>query len=130
MNGTDNYGLSEECLNDIIKRLTDAFSPSRIILFGSHAYGTPGPDSDIDLYVIVNEEELEIGDCAKRGYGCFLDTALPIELHFSGPKTFERCATVRGSLESEVSAKGRIVHAAADRLLGSVLRELPPEVRP
>jgi predicted nucleotidyltransferase len=29
------------------------FRPERIILFGSYAYGTPTPDSDVDLLVIM-----------------------------------------------------------------------------
>ena len=28
----------------------------KIILFGSYAYGTPTEDSDIDLYVVTNDE--------------------------------------------------------------------------
>ena len=28
----------------------------RIYLFGSHAYGTPGPDSDFDLYVVLQDD--------------------------------------------------------------------------
>ncbi len=29
------------------------FNPERIILFGSYARGTPGPDSDVDLLVVL-----------------------------------------------------------------------------
>ena len=30
--------------------------PLRVILFGSHAYGTPDADSDIDLLVVTRDE--------------------------------------------------------------------------
>jgi hypothetical protein len=30
-----------------------AFKPQRIILFGSHAYGSPPADSDVDLLVVM-----------------------------------------------------------------------------
>ena len=29
------------------------FNPERIFLFGSYAHGTPGPDSDVDLLVVL-----------------------------------------------------------------------------
>jgi predicted nucleotidyltransferase len=29
------------------------FRPRKIILFGSYAYGNPGPDSDVDLLVVL-----------------------------------------------------------------------------
>ena len=35
------------------RRIADRFSPQRIILFGSHAYGTPDEGSDVDLLVIM-----------------------------------------------------------------------------
>src|SRR5215213_516460 len=32
-----------------------AFKPQRIILFGSHAYGKPTPDSDVDVLVVMRK---------------------------------------------------------------------------
>jgi predicted nucleotidyltransferase len=37
----------------MVKRLVERFDPEQIILFGSHARGTAGPDSDVDLLVIL-----------------------------------------------------------------------------
>ncbi len=34
-------------------RLVEQFDPEQIILFGSHARGTAGPSSDVDLLVIM-----------------------------------------------------------------------------
>ena len=40
---------------EIIKKL-EPLNLNQIILFGSHAYGTPHKDSDIDLYVVTNDD--------------------------------------------------------------------------
>jgi predicted nucleotidyltransferase len=45
----------EEIKSEIIKRLKP-LNPNKIILFGSYAYGTPNEDSDIDLYVVTNDD--------------------------------------------------------------------------
>jgi len=45
--------LDEALLNEMTKRLVQTFHPDKVILFGSHAWGTPSEASDIDLYVIV-----------------------------------------------------------------------------
>jgi len=37
-----------ECLKPI--------DPATVILFGSHAWGIPGKDSDIDLYVVTKDD--------------------------------------------------------------------------
>lgn len=43
-------------LNDVRElgeRIAECFDPEKIILFGSHAYGEPHADSDVDLLVIM-----------------------------------------------------------------------------
>jgi predicted nucleotidyltransferase len=40
-------------IRKMVRRLVDRFDPDQIILFGSHARGTAGPDSDVDLLVIL-----------------------------------------------------------------------------
>src|SRR5882724_4591228 len=39
-------------LADTIKRVVEAAAPEKIVLFGSAARGTMGPNSDVDLLVI------------------------------------------------------------------------------
>ena len=40
---------------EILERLKP-LNPDKIILFGSYAYGTPNENSDIDLYVVTNDD--------------------------------------------------------------------------
>src|SRR5438046_8086124 len=35
------------------RRVAERFKPDKIILFGSHAYGTPDADSDVDILVVM-----------------------------------------------------------------------------
>ncbi len=45
----------EELKPLIVERLKP-LNPDKIILFGSYAYGTPNENSDIDLYVVTNDD--------------------------------------------------------------------------
>lgn len=40
-------------IEELSRRIVREFQPDRIILFGSHAYGTPKEYSDVDLLVIM-----------------------------------------------------------------------------
>ena len=40
---------------EILERLKP-LNPYKVILFGSYAYGSPNEDSDIDLYVVTNDD--------------------------------------------------------------------------
>jgi predicted nucleotidyltransferase len=43
-------------IDTAVSRLPAALSPVAIYLYGSHAYGTPHPGSDIDLLVVVESK--------------------------------------------------------------------------
>lgn len=44
--------LTEEMLQEIVRRIVEVAKPEKIILFGSAARGEMGPNSDVDLLVI------------------------------------------------------------------------------
>jgi predicted nucleotidyltransferase len=51
---SSNYSTpSEALLSDLVRRTVEAVHPIRIILFGSAARGSMGPDSDIDILVVM-----------------------------------------------------------------------------
>ena len=45
--------ITEEKVCELSRRIAEAVKPNRIILFGSAARGELGPDSDIDVLVIM-----------------------------------------------------------------------------
>jgi len=45
----------QHLIDELVKRMVEAVRPLRIILFGSAARGEMGPDSDIDLLVVMPE---------------------------------------------------------------------------
>lgn len=46
----------ESVLNELIGKLKENYDPLKVILFGSHAYGEPTDDSDIDLFIVKNTD--------------------------------------------------------------------------
>lgn len=45
--------VDEKKIAELSGRIAREFQPERIILFGSHAYGEPRDDSDVDLLVVL-----------------------------------------------------------------------------
>jgi uncharacterized protein len=74
------------------------FDPRRMILFGSHARGEAGPDSDIDLLVIVDDDTppekvtLNAGREARSGY------RRPADVFTVTEETFRRKCGIPGTL--------------------------------
>jgi predicted nucleotidyltransferase len=47
--------ISRDDIRAFVDQVVRRFHPTRIILFGSYAYGEPTPDSDVDLLVVIQE---------------------------------------------------------------------------
>lgn len=43
---------SETEIERIVKRIAEGYRPLKVILFGSHVWGEPTEDSDIDLLIV------------------------------------------------------------------------------
>ncbi len=48
----DEMNVKSEIKN-LCRQIVENFNPQKIILFGSHAYGKPNADSDVDLLVVM-----------------------------------------------------------------------------
>ncbi|MCL4559418.1 MAG: nucleotidyltransferase domain-containing protein [Chloroflexi bacterium] len=47
----------EKQLGEVTRRIVVELNPKQIILFGSHAYGHPTSESDVDLLIVMESEE-------------------------------------------------------------------------
>jgi len=52
-NGETTLLIPFERIQNIAKQIGEQFHPSKVVLFGSYAWGTPTEESDIDLLVIL-----------------------------------------------------------------------------
>ena len=93
-------------LQEMTRRLVAEFQPRQIYLFGSHAWGQPNEDSDVDLLVIVPESSqspLERGLAARR---CLRDLRVPKDILVQTQAEVDWASRVYASLESEILEKG------------------------
>jgi len=102
--------LSKDIIETIIHRLVDEFSPDKIYLFGSHAWGKPGPDSDVDLMVIVPHSDLKPALRATRAYIRLADLRIPKDILVKTHAEFEKYADVKASLEAKILKEGRVIY--------------------
>jgi len=71
-------------LEELVRRIREVVEPVRIILFGSAARGETGPDSDLDVLVVVPEgsDTHKVSGSIYRnliGYGTAVDVIVVTE---------------------------------------------------
>lgn len=103
----------QRTLDDAIRRIVDEFHPQRIVLFGSHACGSAGPDSDIDLLIVMDVE----GSTRRKANQIDLllaDRTVPIDFLVLTPEQYERQRRTTGTIIREADRLGKVLydHAA------------------
>ena len=96
----------------MVKRIAEQFKPERIILFGSYAKGTIGPDSDVDLLVIMNVEgsKKEVAIQIDRA---LIDRRLPLDLIVATPDDVERYRKLVGNIIRPALQEGKVLYERA-----------------
>lgn len=97
-------------IDRMVKRIVRLFNPERIILFGSHARGEGGADSDVDLLVILpvrgsrREKAVQIGVALS-------DIRIPKDILVTTPEAFAWRKDVVGTIEYPASREGKVLYA-------------------
>lgn len=102
----------EKAIKEMVRRIVLQFNPEKIILFGSHARGTAGPDSDIDLLVVMPTKG------SKRKTMLDLQTALhdiriPKDIIVSDPEEFHWRKDIVGTIEWPATHEGKVLYDRA-----------------
>ena len=100
----------ERMIDEMVRRIVARFDPERIILFGSAARGEAGPDSDVDLLVVMRvqglkrQNQLEIRR-VLRGI------RTPVDIVVSTPEEFDWRQEIVGTIEYPAVKEGRVLYA-------------------
>jgi predicted nucleotidyltransferase len=94
----------------MVRRIVAEFDPDQIILFGSHARGAAGPDSDVDLLIVLPVEgskrakQLEIRAAVR-------DIHIAKDIIVSRPEEFQWRKDVVGTIEHPAVREGKVLYA-------------------
>jgi predicted nucleotidyltransferase len=101
-------------LNDIqalADKIAREFHPEKIILFGSYAHGTPTPDSDVDLLVIMKRDGKTPYQQAAEIY-MKRPSTFPVDILVRTPEEFEQRLQMRDWFMRDIARDGVILYAA------------------
>ena len=98
-------------IRQFARTVAERFHPDRIILFGSHAYGTPHADSDVDILVIMPTRNQH--DQAIR-IRWEVPAPFPMDLLVRTPQNLHWRLAEGDSFLREIASKGKVLYEKAD----------------
>jgi len=99
--------IVETVIREAGRRLAAAAPQARIVLFGSHARGEAGADSDLDFLVVKPEED--DGSEAVRLMRALRDLRVSADVIVVSERYAEEWREVRGSLVHAALSEGRVL---------------------
>jgi predicted nucleotidyltransferase len=97
-------------MDDLISRIVGAVHPIRIVLFGSAARGEMGPDSDIDVMVVMPDGTHRL-HAARYLYQRLSGFGYPVDIVVTTPGVLERHKHSIGLIYRTVVAEGKEIYA-------------------
>ena len=108
----EHWANGDSALQEMLRRLVDAYHPRRVYLFGSRARETTTLDSDYDLLIVVPDDAPAERRKSRLGYEALRGTGIAVDVLVWPWHEFEARLTLRASLPATVVAEGKLLYAA------------------
>jgi uncharacterized protein len=102
--------LIQDILTDMVDRLVAEFHPLKVYLFGSHAWGEPSADSDIDLMIVMEHLPESPTRMAQRAYHILPSRTVPVDILFRDIDSFKVWAAHPSTLEHLIERQGVVLY--------------------
>jgi predicted nucleotidyltransferase len=112
--------FSASLRKEIVRRLVAEFQPEAIYLFGSHAWGVPDANSDLDLLVIIGESQQTPTQRATRAQRSLRGLMVPVDVLVKTHTEFDRYRSVHASLEAQILDEGILLYGSKERISESL----------
>lgn len=99
--------LDQTLLDTVTQKLVAEFQPEQIWLYGSHAWGNPHDDSDVDLFVVVPDSNDSPIRRSQRAHRCLRGLRMPKDVLVETRNEVNRVSELKTSLENVILSRGR-----------------------
>lgn len=111
--------LTEDLIRQLIDKLKTT-DPCKIILFGSHAYGKPSPQSDVDLLVVTEDDFIPKDFNEKNAIYLRVSNSIteiekiiPIDLIVHTKAMHRKFIQLRSMFSRKIVADGKVLYEKA-----------------
>jgi predicted nucleotidyltransferase len=101
--------ITEEKIRQAAQKIADAVHPEKIILFGSHAYGNPNDDSDVDLFVVMASDQT-IRERAMELSEILYPRPFPVDIITRTPTELKERLGIGDCFFKEIITKGKVLY--------------------
>jgi uncharacterized protein len=94
----------------LLDQIVRTYAPQRVVLFGSAARGESGPDTDLDLLVVLDDDAPARLYSARTAHAARIGYDEPVDILPVSASRFAEKSRVPGSLVAAALREGRTVY--------------------
>ena len=99
---------TSEQISEICEAIAREFHPEKIIVFGSHAYGTAGPFSDLDLLIVMPYEGTPLQQAAR--IITRVNPKIGVDVIVRTPEQIRERLALQDAFMREIIERGRVAY--------------------
>ncbi len=103
--------IKKQTIDFIKNKLIATYSPLKIYLFGSYAWGTPTEESDLDLLIVVSRSTKQSYERAVKGYHALREMTVPKDILVITKKEFDELSNDVTTLCHKTKHEGKLLYA-------------------
>lgn len=97
-------------IQNVANKIVREYNPEKIILFGSHAWGKPSPDSDVDLFIIKESKKRQIDRMRELRMKLIGNNFPAMDLLIYTPKELSRRLAIGDFFIREIIENGQVLY--------------------
>lgn len=105
---------NQQKIKRVVNKIVKEYNPEKIILFGSYVWGNPGPDSDLDLFIVKKSKKRRIDRERELRLKLFGNGFPAMDLLIYTPKEIEKRMMMEDFFVNDILNKGKLLYDAKE----------------
>ena len=105
------FQIPAKTISQITQKIIHGFSPEKIILFGSYAWGKPTPNSDLDFLILKKTKKPRLAREYELRMKLIGNKFPPMDFIIYTPQELKNRLTMKDFFIQNITKQGKILYA-------------------
>ena len=102
--------ISSQQIKQVAAKIVKDYKPEKIILFGSHAWGKPHRDSDVDLFIVKKSKKRRLDRDYELRIKLFGHGFPPLDLLIYTPLEIQKRLEIQDFFIQDILSQGKVLY--------------------
>jgi len=102
--------ITDQKIAEVAEKIAKEYQPEKIILFGSYAWGKPHKDSDVDLFIVKDTDNVR--ETSRKIGRSIFPRPFPLDIIVYNPKNVKKRLEQEDPFLTDIFNNGKLLYGA------------------